>query len=85
MEANIVAGATVDRIPLTKFPEFKILLPSRDMQDRIAEVLSSYDDLLENINQQQQALIEAKGILLPKLMSGQLDVSGIPLPDDLPA
>ena len=85
VEANIVAGATVDRIPLTKFPEFQVYLPARDEQDRIAQVLSSYDDLLININKQRQALIAAKDLLLPKLMSGQIDVSGIVLPEEVAA
>lgn len=83
IEANVVAGATVDRISLTKFPDFQVNLPPRDEQDRIAEVLSAYDELLLNLDEQRQGLIAAKRLLLPKLMSGQLDVSGIPLPDEV--
>src|SRR5258708_26629988 len=44
---NILSGATVDRIPLTAFPTFEVNLPSRAEQDRIAEILSAYDDLIE--------------------------------------
>ena len=80
VEANVVAGATVDRISLTKFPEFQVKLPSKAEQDRIAEVLSAYDELINNLAQQRACLQEAKDLLLPKLMSGQLDVSGIAVP-----
>jgi type I restriction enzyme, S subunit len=45
---HILSGATVDRIPLTTFPTFEINLPSRPVQDQIAEILSAYDDLIEN-------------------------------------
>jgi type I restriction enzyme S subunit len=46
--SNILSGATVDRIPLTRFPTFPITLPERAVQDRIAAILSAYDDLIEN-------------------------------------
>jgi type I restriction enzyme, S subunit len=48
IDRNILSGATVDRIPLTTFPSFPVTLPSRSIQDRIAETLSAYDDLIEN-------------------------------------
>lgn len=82
IDANTIPGATVDRIALTKFPDFLVRVPSRDEQDRVAAVISQYDDLLENLGNQQQLLIKAKSLLLPKLMSGQLDVSQIRLPVD---
>jgi type I restriction enzyme S subunit len=48
ISGNILSGATVDRIPLTKFPEFEVNLPPRPVQDKIADILSAYDDLIEN-------------------------------------
>lgn len=77
IDANVIAGATVDRISLTKFPDFEVLLPSREVQDRIAEVLSSYDELRRNLARQREALANAKAILLPRLLAGQIDVAGI--------
>jgi type I restriction enzyme S subunit len=41
-------GATVDRIPLTEFPRFEVLVPPLPLQHRIASILSAYDDLIEN-------------------------------------
>ncbi len=54
---NTIVGATVDRIPIAKFPEFPISLPSLKEQKRIADILSAYDDLIEN-NQKQIKLLE---------------------------
>ena len=54
---NIVLGATVDRIPLIKFPNFPVELPPLETQHRIADILSAYDDLIEN-NQKQIKLLE---------------------------
>ena len=54
---NIVLGATVDRIPLIKFPDFPVELPPLETQHRIADILFAYDDLIEN-NQKQIELLE---------------------------
>ncbi|ABC82098.1 restriction endonuclease subunit S [Anaeromyxobacter dehalogenans] len=45
---NTLAGATVDRLPLTKFPEFPVRVPSLSEQRRIARVLAAYDGLIDN-------------------------------------
>lgn len=45
---NMMTGATVDRIPLTTFPEFPVRLPPLPIQRRIADILSAYDELIEN-------------------------------------
>jgi len=54
---NLLAGATVDRIPLTKFPEFPVRVPPLPVQRRIAGILSAYDDLIEN-NQRRIKILE---------------------------
>lgn len=54
---NTIVGATVDRIPIAKFPEFPISLPPIKVQRKIVDILSAYDDLIEN-NQKQIKLLE---------------------------
>jgi len=44
---NTLIGATVDRIPIAKFPDFPITIPSLPTQRKIASILSAYDDLIE--------------------------------------
>jgi len=45
---NMLTGATVDRIPLTTFPDFPVRVPPLPIQRRIAGILSAYDELIEN-------------------------------------
>jgi len=56
--ANTLSGSTVDRIPLTNFPNFEINLPPLPTQQKIAAILSAYDDLIEN-NLRRIKLLEA--------------------------
>lgn len=48
IQRNMLTGATVDRIPLTKFPDFPVRIPPLPVQQRIAGILSAYDELIEN-------------------------------------
>ena len=59
VETSIISGATVDRIPLTRVPGFSISIPNLQVQARIADVLSSYDDLIENNRRRIELLEEA--------------------------
>jgi len=54
---HTLAGATVDRIPLTTFPQFEIVLPPLPTQHKIAAILSAYDSLIEN-NTRRIAILE---------------------------
>lgn len=44
---NKVYGATVERILMTKFPDFPVRLPSLSTQKKIANILSRIDDKIE--------------------------------------
>lgn len=57
VSSHIITGATVDRIPIAKFPEFIISLPPMEKQHKIANILSNYDDLIVN-NKKQIKLLE---------------------------
>ena len=59
ISSHTITGATVDRIPITKFPEFIISLPSMEIQHKIANILSAYDALIENNKKQIRLLEEA--------------------------
>jgi type I restriction enzyme S subunit len=48
IQRNMLSGATVDRIPLTTFPDFPVRVPPLPVQQRIAGILSAYDELIEN-------------------------------------
>jgi type I restriction enzyme S subunit len=57
VESSVITGATVDRIPIERFPELPAALPLLREQDRIADILSAYDDLIES-NRRRMALLE---------------------------
>lgn len=59
VEGNVMTGATVDRIPLERFPEFPATIPSLAIQRRVAEILGAYDDLIENNRRRIQLLEDA--------------------------
>lgn len=63
MMSNVITGATVDRIPLARFPDFPVRVPALVEQQRIADILSAYDDLIEN-NHRRIALLEESARLL---------------------
>ncbi len=63
VESFVKSGATVDRLPLEKFPDIPVRFPSLPIQKRIAEILTAYDDLIEN-NRRRMALLEESARLL---------------------
>lgn len=55
---EIVANGSAQKlIPLSKLKDLKILVPDKEAQRHIADILSAYDDLIEN-NQKQIKLLE---------------------------
>jgi type I restriction enzyme S subunit len=63
VESNVISGATVDRVPLVRFPSFEVRIPTLEAQTRIASVLSAYDDLIENNRRRIQLLEQAARLL----------------------
>lgn len=56
IRSNMLNGSTVDRIPLTRFPDFPIRIRDLAEQNQIARVLGAYDDLIENNLKRMQVL-----------------------------
>jgi len=63
MDAITITGATVNRIPLTTFPDTNVSFPRLQEQKAIAQILSAYDDLIEN-NRKRISLLEEAARLL---------------------
>lgn len=61
---------------------FKV--PGR-LLESFRELLAPLLEQCDQIAASQEKIIQARDLLLPKLMSGQLDVSSIPLPDEVHA
>ena len=65
VESNIITGATVDRLPIEKFPTFEVDIPTVAMQAEIVKILEPYDSLIEN-NKRRIELLEESARLLYK-------------------
>lgn len=55
----ISLGATQDNFSLDKMLKVKFIVPSLPIQQKIAEILSAYDDLIENNNRRIELLEQA--------------------------
>lgn len=55
--APLFTGATIKHLPREKLAKVEIAFPRLDVQRRIADILSAYDDLVEN-NRRRMALLE---------------------------
>lgn len=63
--ANSATGATVKHTSPTKIYEYQFNAPEKNVQKKIAGILSAYDDLIEN-NQKQIKLLEEAAMRLYK-------------------
>jgi len=71
-----LSGATVDRIPLTTFPSFPITLPPEGVVASFDDLVAPIFDLVELLRNKNANLRAQRDLLLPKLVSGEIDVSG---------
>ncbi|MDM7948289.1 restriction endonuclease subunit S [Hydrogenophaga sp.] len=61
--APLFTGATIKHLPKQSLSKLEIEYPPLGMQERIAELLSTYDDLIEN-NRRRMSLLEESARLL---------------------
>lgn len=63
----------------------ELLQPDDITAAEFNRIAGETDGQIETLTMQNRSLAEARDLLLPKLMSGQLDVSGIALPEEVAA
>jgi type I restriction enzyme S subunit len=81
LEQN-ATGAAYPAVTTKTFEDAEILVPDNSTLAAFDNVVLSQLEQIETLKQQNQHLAQARDLLLPKLMSGQLDVSGIVLPKE---
>jgi len=74
ISTKIINGATVDRIPLTTFPTFPIVLPDRKIVEQFSEEVDPQLKLITILTEQNSRLAQARDLLLPRLMNGEIAV-----------
>ena len=68
------SGATFKEISKSTFRKFNILLPSEDVLEEFNEIVISQLNLIRKLKLQNQNLTKQRDLLLPRLMSGKLEV-----------
>lgn len=75
--ARVATGATVKSLRKGMFERFEFLAPSEDLMERFREQAGQTLRLVGLLAERNEALREARDLLLPKLISGDLDVSDL--------
>jgi type I restriction enzyme S subunit len=77
----ISSDAAVPGLNRTYAHSLPVLLPRDDVAEAFERLVQPVFEQAQQLTVQNEKLARARDLLLPKLMSGQLDVSGIPLPE----
>lgn len=78
-------GATMQHIRRSALDGHSMLVPDRTVSDAFTTLVDPMMDMVLNLQGLNRHLSATRDSLLPKLMSGQLDVSGIRLPEEVTA
>ena len=75
-------GATMQHIRRSALDDHRILVPDSATSAAFAACVDPMMDLVLNLREQNTQLSCTRDALLPKLMSGKLDVSTVRLPEE---
>lgn len=82
---QVATGGVFSAIVVDTFKVIPFVLPATPLTEDFGIVVRPFFDQIEILIMQNSELKKARDLLLPKLMSGQLDVSGIALPEEATA
>lgn len=69
-----VSGVAIPRIILKDFRQFKIILPPKEIQEKWNQLVEQTVRMCWNLTNKNQNLKQQRDLLLPKLISGKIDV-----------
>jgi type I restriction enzyme, S subunit len=72
---SVASGATFKEISRGEFREFPIVVPPLLIENTFVETVEPIRRLIENLIKRNYNLVVTRDLLLPKLISGELDVS----------
>lgn len=81
----ISSDAAVPGLNRTYAHSLPVLQPSNDVAEVFERLVQPVFEQIQQLTEQNAKLAQTRDLLLPKLMSSQLDVSGIALPDEVAA
>ncbi|WP_452223508.1 restriction endonuclease subunit S [Lacinutrix chionoecetis] len=74
---SLDSGAAQSQITITSLEPYSIKVPNIELQERFDIYYTKIFTMVLNLQKQNQHLKEARDILLPRLMSGMIDVDGL--------
>lgn len=72
--ANRAKGSTMPNLSAGILKAVPVLVPSRPMQERYTQQVEPMGEMIEVLAEQNQHLRRARDLLLPRLMSGEIEV-----------
>ena len=82
---TIATGATFKEITNGSFKRFPFVLPALDVLEQFAAIAQPIGDAIASCECMNRQLASARDLLLPRLVTGRLDISDIDLGDLVPA
>jgi len=76
---TVTSGAALPRIILKEFRKFQIVLAPKKIQEEWAAIAEPMIELCRRLMEKNNNLRQTRELLLPKLISGELDVSSLPI------
>lgn len=70
----VATGATVPSLRLNNFKDFKVLLPKKELCFQYNEIAEKMNDEILLLKNKNKLLAKQRDMLLPRLMSGKLEV-----------
>ena len=70
----VATGATVPSLRLNNFNDFKVLLPKKELCSQYNEIAEKMNDEILLLKNKNELLEKQRDMLLPRLMSGKLEV-----------
>ena len=72
-------GSTIANLNKTQFGKIAVLIPSIEVMHQFDNVVAPFFSMILETQQENQKLADLRDTLLPKLMSGEIDISDIQL------
>lgn len=69
-----IVGVSQPKLPIYNIKKFKLLKPSQELIINFTNLVADIDSKMNNLLEQNQNLIKQRDLLLPRLMSGKLEV-----------
>jgi type I restriction enzyme S subunit len=74
---NAAYGAAIQNVNTMILREMKIILPPSQLQKYFKDLISNSDNLLDNLGRKNLNLRKTRDLLLPRLISGEIDVENL--------